>query len=84
MTDLIENKARQLEHDAKNLEDEDENLSQTPISSKDLAPKPTAKRPTNTNDDKTEKGGPGKYRIKFIRTFLIIIKYSNQRFLVYH
>jgi inhibitor-of-growth protein 1 len=60
MTDLIENKARQLEHDAKNLEDEDENLSQTPISSKDIAPKPTAKRPSNINDDKNEKGGPAK------------------------
>lgn len=60
MTDLIENKARQLEHDAKNLEDEDENLSQTPISSKDIAPKPTAKRPSNMNDDKNEKGGPAK------------------------
>merc|ERR1711997_268900 len=35
MTDLIENKARQLEHDAKNLEDEDENLTQTP-QSKDI------------------------------------------------
>ena len=66
MTDLIENKARQLEHDAKNLEDEDENLSQTPISSKDMAPKPTAKRPANTNDDKNDKGGPGKCRIKCI------------------
>merc|ERR1712173_24606 len=60
MTDLIENKARQLEHDAKNLEDEDESLSQTPISSKDIVPKPTAKRPSNMNDDKNEKGGPAK------------------------
>ena len=83
MTDLIENKARQLEHDAKNLEDEDENLSQTPISSKDIAPKPAAKRPSNMNDDKNEKGGPGKYK-KIYSYISYFIKLSNERFLVYH
>ena len=44
MTDLIENKARQLEHDAKNLEDEDDNLVQAPPSSKETTTaKTTAK-----------------------------------------
>ena len=64
MTDLIENKARQLEHDAKNLEDEDENMIQAPPLSKDTATtKPTAKKPTNSTDDKNEKGGPGMFNL---------------------
>ena len=61
MTDLIENKARQLEHDAKNLEDEDENLVQAPPTSKEISTtKGSTKKPANSNDDKNEKGGPGK------------------------
>ena len=64
MTDLIENKARQLEHDAKNLEDEDENLIQVPPSSKDTATTKTAtKKPANSTDDKNEKSGPGTYNV---------------------
>ena len=60
MTDLIENKSRQLEHDAKNLEDEDENLIQAPISSKELnTAKPSTKKPGISNEDKNDKGGPG-------------------------
>lgn len=65
MTDLIENKARQLEHDAKNLEDEDENLVQAPPSSKDIATsKGSTKKPANFSDDKNEKTGPAKKRPK--------------------
>ena len=61
MTDLIENKARQLEHDAKNLEDEDDNMVQAPPSSKDTSTtKGSTKKPVNSSDDKNEKGGPGK------------------------
>ena len=60
MTDLIENKSRQLEHDAKNLEDEDENLIQAPISSKEShTAKPSTKKPGISNEDKNDKGGPG-------------------------
>ena len=60
MTDLIENKARQLEHDAKNLEDEDDSSVQIP-QSKDIATtKASAKKPANYNDDKNDKSGPGK------------------------
>ena len=60
MTDLIENKARQLEHDAKNLEDEDDSLVQAQLSSKETSTaKTTAEKPTHTNDDKTDKAGPG-------------------------
>ena len=65
MTDLIENKTRQLEHDAKNLdfgrEDEEDNLSSAPAPSKQTATasKTIAKKQPSTNDEKTEKG-PGK------------------------
>ena len=59
MTDLIENKARQLEHDAKNLEDEDDTSVQVP-QSKDIATtKTSAKKPANYNEDKNDKSGPG-------------------------
>jgi len=65
MTDLIENKARQLEHDAKNLEDEDENIIQAPPSSKEAVhPKVSTKKPINSNDDKNEKGGPARKKPK--------------------
>ena len=60
MTDLIENKARQLEHDAKNLEDEDDNLAQ-PQPKETTTVKTSAKKPANPSEDKYEKGGPGTY-----------------------
>jgi len=64
MTDLIENKARQLEHDAKNLEDEDDSSVQIP-QSKDIATtKASAKKPASYNDDKNDKSGPAKKRPK--------------------
>ena len=84
MTDLIENKARQLEHDAKNLEDEDENLVQAPPSSKDIATsKGSTKKPANFSDDKNEKAGPGKYfSDKFLKGIFrnknTYYKYSDQ------
>ena len=59
MTDLIENKARQLEHDAKNLEDEDDSSVQIPPSKDIVTTKASAKKPANYNDDKNDKSGPG-------------------------
>ena len=61
MTDLIENKARQLEHDAKNLEDEDETSVQIPPSKEISATKTSAKKPANYNEDKNDKSGPGNF-----------------------
>ena len=59
MTDLIENKARQLEHDAKNLEDEDDSSVQIPPSKDIVTSKASTKKPANYNDDKNDKSGPG-------------------------